>query len=136
MPTTADEFHPPDDLVQSLLVYEVLPRLASFEADGCPPMFAKICIAVHAHMTHFGTYGSSGEISAQSNGELRIRMRKTGNENRVVWRIESLFPGIMTSTGFVGFDSQGDAKQHDGRWTVRSSGWIGKYNVDYWHGWT
>ncbi len=83
-----------------------------------------------------GVFGSSGELDIQPNGELRMRMRKTINENRVVWRIESLFPNVMPLTGFVGFDSNGDAIGHEGQWIVRPNAWCGKYNVDDWHGWT
>ncbi len=136
MPTAADEFEPPAELIQSLLSSEVLPRLASFENDGCPKLFARTFIAVRELKTFIGVFGSSGELEQQSNGELLIRMRKTIDQNRVVWRIESLFPTVMPSTGFVGFDSSGDAKRHDDQWIVRPNAWSGKYNVDDWHGWT
>ena len=135
MPTAADEFEPPAELIQSLLASEVLPRLASFENDGCPQLFARTFIVVRDLKTLIGVFGSSGELDIQSNGELRMRMRKTFNENRVVWRIESLFPNVMPSTGFVGFDSNGDAIGHENQWIVRPNAWCGKYNVDDWHGW-
>jgi len=136
MPTAADEFEPSIELIQSLLAAEVQPRLASFENEGCPKLFARTLTVVQDCMTLIGVFGSCGKIDLLSNGELRIRIRKTFNENRVVWRIESLFPNIMSSTGFVGFDSRGDAIRHENQWTVRPDGWTGKYNVDSWHGWT
>ena len=135
MPTAADEFEPSAELIQSLLASEVLPRLASFENDDCPKLFARTFIAVRELKTFIGVFGSSGELDMQSNGELRMRMRKTIDENRVVWRIESLFPNVMPSTGFVGFDSSGDAKRHEDQWIVRPNAWSGKYNVDHWHDW-
>lgn len=136
MPTAADEFSPPQELIEVLLHSEVLPKLASLENEGCPKLIAQLVIAVRETTTPVGIYGSTGPIEAQSNGELRIRIRKTGIETRVVWRIESLFPDVMPSTGFVGFDSGGDAKWLDGQWQIRSNGWNGKYNVRDWRGWT
>jgi hypothetical protein len=135
MPTAEDEFEPPDDLIHLLLASEVFPRLASFESDGCPKLFAKTFIAVREFRTLIGVFGSSGKLDIQSNGELRMRTRKTLDENRIVWRVESLFPNVMPSTGFVGFDSSGDAKLREGKWIVRPNAWRGKYNVDHWHGW-
>ena len=136
MPTAADEFDPPKEFIESLLASEVLPKLASFELGGCPKLIAQLVIAIHDRTINIGTFDSAGSTDAQPNGELRIRTRKTGNDTRVVWRIESLFSDIMTSTGFVGFDSGGDGKRLDGQWQIRSNGWIGKYNVQSWRGWT
>ncbi len=136
MSTAADEFEPPTELIELLLASEVLPRLASFENEGCPKLLAQTYIAVRESVMLIGIFGSRGKLDLQSNGELRIRTRKTSDENRIVWQIESLFPNIMPSTGFVGFDSRGNAKRQDGQWTVRTDGWVGKYNANAWHGWT
>ena len=136
MPTVADEFDPPQEFIESLLASEVLSNLASFELDGCPKLIAQLFIAIQDRTINIGTFDSAGSTDARPNGELRIRTRKTGNDTRVVWRIESLFPDIMTSTGFVGFDSGGDGKRLDGQWQIRSNGWNGKYNVQSWRGWT
>lgn len=136
MPTAADEFQPPTELLELLLASEVLPRLASFENEGCPKLLAQTYIVVRESMMLIGVFGSCGKLDLPFNGELRLRTRRTFDENRIVWRIESLFPNIMPSTGFVGFNSRGDAKRHGGRWTVRHNGWVGKYNANAWHGWT
>ena len=136
MPTAADEFEPPTELLELLLASEVLPRLASFENEGCPKLLARTYIAVRESKMLIGVFGSCGKLDLPSNGELRMRTRRTFDENRIVWRIESLFPNIMPSTGFVGFNSRGDAKRNDAQWTVRHDGWVGKYNADAWHGWT
>ena len=51
MPTVADEFSPPQELIESLLVSEVMPKLASFENDGCSKLIAQLVIAVRETTT-------------------------------------------------------------------------------------
>ncbi len=138
MATPRDEFRPDSTLVAIVISQTVQPRLASFESDGAPTLVPAVVIAVRDDLFPFGICSSTRmETDATtSNGELRLRFRQTGNADRILWRIESLFPDVMPSTGFVGFNSRGDARRDGDSWDVRANGWTGKYNVRDWYGWS
>ena len=136
MPTQRDEFAPDADFLALLASSVIQPRLASFESDGCPPLVALYVSAVLDQLNAVGTVAAHDNPDSNTNGEIRVRVRQTGNPARVVWCIESLFPNIMPSTGFVGFDQRGDAQIVDNVWSIRTDSWVGKYNVADWHGWS
>ena len=46
MPTVVDEFSPPQELIAALVDSEILPKLASFENEGCSQLIAELVIAV------------------------------------------------------------------------------------------
>jgi hypothetical protein len=136
MPTTADEIEPTLALIQAIVRTEVVPRLASFTKEGCRNLHPTVFIAVRQRLLLIENCGLPETTNEDPNGEMRIRVRKTFDMNRVVWRIESIFPDIMPSTGFTGFDSSGDAVWNQTDWFIRPKDWIGKYNLTKWRGWT
>ncbi|GAA4463100.1 hypothetical protein [Novipirellula rosea] len=136
MPTQRDEHMPDADFLALLASSVIQPRLASFEQDGCPRLIASYVVGVQNLLTDVGAVSSNGDADTHCNGELRVRVRHTGDPSRIVWRIESLFPHVMPSTGFVGFDAGGDARLGPDGWSIRNANWTGKYGVDYWHGWS
>ena len=136
MPTQSDEFAPGADFLALLASSVIQPRLASFESDGCPPLVALYVSAVLDQLNAVGTVAAHDNPDSDTNGEIRVRVRHTGDPARVVWRIESLFPNIMPATGFVGFDQRGNARLADNVWSIRPDSRVGKYNVANWHGWS
>ncbi|MCO8125588.1 hypothetical protein NHH03_27865, partial [Stieleria sp. TO1_6] len=135
MATASDEIQPSSELIAAILDDAVTPRFEDFERDGCPPLFANVVVAVRESLTSKGTFCTASLPNYDVNGELRIRVRKTGSPMRVIWRVESLFPAIMPETGFVGFDARGDARLAGKHWAIQTKGWQGKYNVCEWAGW-
>ena len=74
--------------------------------------------------------------SVLQRGEIRMRFRRTGAENRFLFFIEALFPRDQRAPNFSGFSARGSAKiDSDGRCSAKFDAWVMKWSDDSWSLW-
>jgi hypothetical protein len=136
-----DEFLPDRAIVDELINQAILPLLRSLEQDLPTPLTADVIVVaggVEAPPIRISTgHGLQGDsLPRQPNGQIHVMFRRTYNPNRHRFFLESIFPGLSSTTGFSGFSSKGDVKILGDVITVNPTFDGVRYNVWEWQGWT
>jgi hypothetical protein len=137
MATQADEFEPEWRVVEGLILLALQPRMRACERRHRVSMVARLTVWVR------GVPGSSWIVTSsainprglEAHGEVRLRCRRTYRPDRVLFRLESIYPNLDAETGFTGFSMSGDLLIGSNEVTVRPGFCIGEYNKRKWIGW-
>lgn len=137
MATKADEFEPEWRIVERIIRIALQPNMLVCEQQRGFSMVARLTVWVRDASGSAWVVSSSAinPPDAKPRGEIRLRCRRTYRPERILFRLESIYPDLDPETGFTGFSLSGNVLVGPDEVTVRPEFWIGQYNKLTWSGW-
>jgi len=135
--TAADEAGPERDVIESVFADAIQPILRACEETAGGRFMATLSVWVREAPRFSMTSVSSGDGMATSSvyAEVRVRLRRTFNPSRLLFRAEAIFEGIAEASGFSGFQLGGAVHLDTMGLRVEPSCGVYCYNVREWRGW-
>jgi hypothetical protein len=134
-----DEFMAPPEMVDLVIDQALIPLLRSLEEDNDVELTAEVVACAREEEAAAGTVsGNAGKMtSGPALGTVWIRFRRTHRDDRVLYCIESIYPGDPVSgSGFSGFKDSGELLTRGEVIEVRRRGsWVVQYNTATRRGW-
>ncbi len=137
MATKADEFEPDWRVIERIILVALQPKMLVCEQQRGFSMAARLTVWVRDAPGGAWIVSSSAinPPEVDLHGEIRLRCRRTYRPERILFRLESVYPNLDPETGFTGFSVSGDVLVGPDEITVRPKSWTGQYNVLTWSGW-
>jgi len=137
MATKADEFEPEWRVVERVIQVALQPNMVACEEQRGFSMTGRLAVWAREHGGQSCVVSSAAinPLGAEAVGDIRLRFRKTYRPERVLFRIESIYPNLDPETGFTGFSVRGDLLITPEEVIVRPEFWTGHYNKLTWSGW-
>lgn len=134
--TAADEYRPAPEAIDAITRSVLEPLFVELESQLQRPLPTILTIQ-RRELLGPRILLARGHADASPAGEARLRVRRTGNPERSVFQVEAIYRGVACGTGFSGFSVRGELRTKDGGFeATRTTGWVVRYNVWEWQGWS
>jgi hypothetical protein len=136
MATPADEFDPPPEVLHTLVRTVLAPALSDLSAELAIPFVAKVEVWVREEAIPKCslTVQGIGAYSIEENTLVRIRVRRTFRDDRILYSIETQHADVWRQSGFSGIRCHGDLLVNGPTMSARLKNKTICYHAG-WNGW-